>query len=156
MKGTTIELTSNPKGVFLEGIVSGTPLPGHNMQVKAATEPVSGRHTWQLAAPGSDGLPVIIAILLPDHLQGKLYSDAYVDGTRCFMYCPIAGEEMNVRCGEGGGTHNTFAIADLLMSDADSGIFVPNSAGTSVPWQVMETLTQVVDDTLVFCQYTGH
>ncbi len=153
----TIILSSNPKGVFLEGTVLGTPVPGVNMQIVAAVAPVGGRHQWQVAAPsGGDGKPCLIAILLEDDLQGKTITDAYVSLTRCRMYCPVAGEELLIKVGEGGGTSNTLAIGDLLMSDAEDGIFIPNSSGVSTPFIVLETETQVADGTLVWCLYTGH
>jgi hypothetical protein len=156
-KGNSIIVTAQPKGTFLEGFVSGTPLPGHNMQIKAAVSPIGGEMTWEAATPsGGDGKPALIAILLEDSLQGKGVSDAYVSGTRCFMYCPVAGEDMNVRVGEGGGTSNALAIGDLLMSDAEDGIFIPNSSGGSVPFQAMEVETLGADDTLIWCKYTGH
>jgi len=156
-KGNTIILTSEPKGTFQEGFVSGTPKPGHNMQIKAAVAPVGGRHTWEPATPsGGDGKPCLIAILTEDALQGKGIEDAYVSGTRCFLYSPAPGEEMNVRVGEAGGTGNALAIGDLLMSDAEDGLFVPNSSGVSTPFQAMEAEVLGADDTLIWCKYTGH
>ena len=152
----TVLLMGEPKGKFLSGRVSGTPSPGTNMQIKA-TAFIGGKPVWEVAAPsGGDGKPCLIAILVEDFDQGKGISDAYVSGTECQVYCPIAGEDMLVRVGEGGGTSNTLAIGDLVMSDAEDGIFVPNSSGTSVPWQVCETVTQQADTTLVWCKYTGH
>jgi len=157
MKGNTIVLTSNPKGLFLEGIIGDTSLPGTAMQLKAATDAIVGRPTWVAASIGTDGAPQAIFILREDDLQGKTVADAYVNGTRCFLYGPIAGEELNIRVGEGAGTSNTFNVGDKLMLDSDTGTFIP-STGTpqSVPFQVMEHDVQVAANVLVWCMYTGH
>lgn len=158
MKGSEIILSANPKGVFLEGIVSGTPKPGTVMQIKAATEPEGGRHTWEVFNQASDGTLALIAVLLPDELQGKLATDAYVTATRCFLYCPIAGEELNMLvAAPGTGTGDSFAIGDRLMVDDGTGILVADSSGASVPFLVMETVADVVAaGSLVHCMYTGH
>ncbi len=159
MKGTSIIACSDPKGKFLEGIISGTPKPGVRMQIVAATEPINGRLTWAVyvPVPGTDGGPGgAIAILTEDTLQGKTTDDAYVTATRCFMYCPAAGEEMNIRVGEVAGTANSYAIGDLLMSDAEDGIFVPNLGGQDVPFQVMETAALIAGSSLVLAMCTGH
>ncbi len=42
------------------------------------------------------------------------------------------------------------------MSDAEDGVFVPNSSGGSVPFQAMEAETQAAGDNLLECMYTGH
>lgn len=155
-KGQDVVVSSNPKGQFLEGIIGDTSKPGTVMQIKAATVPVGGRHTWIAAAVGTDGLPGIIAVLRPDHLQGKTITDAYVSGTRCFLYCPIAGEEVNVLLDEGAGTSNTIAIGDRFMLDAEDGICVPASGTpSSVPFIAMEAYTNVAGSQLTWCTFTG-
>lgn len=144
MKNNTIVLSNEPKGRFLEGIVSGTPSPGHLGQIKAAVEPVSGRHTWEVAAPGADGADTLCAVWREDELQGKMYNSAYVAGTRGFLYVPIAGEELNVRVGEVAGTGNTYAIGDKLMANATGGWLIPHTGGAAnrALFVVMETITQ--------------
>lgn len=155
-KGNEIVLSGNPKGVFLEGTIDDTSKPGTIMQIKAGVAPVGGRHTWIAAAPGTDGEPAIIAILCADNFQGKLITDAYVAGTRCFMYCPIAGEEVNVLLGEVAGTGNTFTVGDGFILNATGGWLVPNT-GTpgSVPFICLEPAVQVVASTLTWCMFTG-
>lgn len=139
-----IILSNEPRGRFIEGIVDGTPVPGNIMQIKAATEPVGGRHTWLLAAPGTDFLKVLFAIALEDALQGKLVTDAYVTGKRIFLYVPIPGEEVNVICGEVAGTGNTYAIGDRLAINATGGYLIPDGGGVKHTMAVvMETVTQV-------------
>src|SRR4051812_27733305 len=103
-KGNEIIVTSNPKGMFLEGIVSGTPKPGTMMEIKPSAGYAANRFTWQVFQPGTDGKKRLCVVLLPDQLQGKLATDAYVDGTRCFLYCPIPGEEMNILLADVAGT----------------------------------------------------
>lgn len=155
-KGVEIVVTSNPKGMFLEGIISGTSKPGTQMQIKAAAAMVGGRPTWEPFNRAADGDRGLVAILLPDHLQGKTELDAYVDGTRCFLYCPIAGEEMNVLKLDIAGTGDDLAIGDYLVTDDGTGKFVKTS-GTpqSEPFICLETVVDPVADVLVWAMYTG-
>jgi len=159
MKGNEIILSANPRGVEKEGIVYGTPKPGTVMQIKAATEPVGGRHTWEVYNASADGDQRIIAVLLPDQLQGKIATDAYVTGSRCFLYCPAMGEELNMLVSAAGtGTGDSVAIGDLLIVDDGTGLLVATSSGEeSEPFVVMETLTDVVaGGTLTHCMFTGY
>jgi hypothetical protein len=160
-KGNEIIVSAEPMGRFMEGIVSGTPKPGTVMQITAATAPVGGRFTWEVANYGADGDQRLVAVLLPDSLQGKNATDAYVSGDRCFLYCPIAGEELNMLVADvDTGTADTFAIGDLLMVDDGTGKLV-DTTGTpeSESFICLETnpdSTSTQTDMLVWCMYTGH
>ncbi len=158
MKGNEILLASDPQGVFLEGIVSGTPKPGTNLSIKAATEPVGGRFTWEVWSL-ADGAYGLTAILLADVLQGKLSTDAYVTGTRCFLYCPIAGEEMNILVQNLTGTADTHAIGDLVSPDGGTGTFIANSSHEKPSFTMLETMSALTgavgSDTLGRAMYNG-
>jgi hypothetical protein len=157
MRGNEIIVSSNPKGMFLEGVVSGTPKPGTAMSIKAATKLQGGEPTWTPGAGGANGSPALIAILTADVLQGKDALSAYVNGTRCFLYAPIAGEDMNILAGEGAGTSNSYAIGDKLMMDNTTGVFIASSGSPpSIPFVAMEALTQVVGSSLLWAKCTGH
>jgi hypothetical protein len=155
--GNEIVVSSNPKGVFLEGTVSGTPKPGTVMQVSAGVEPVGGRHQWEVYNADADGDQRIIAVLDIDHLQGKLSTDAYVTGSRCFLYVPAAGEELNMLLANIAGTSDSFAIGDLLIVDDGTGKLIATT-GTpeSEPFVVMETVAALSADSLEHVMYTGH
>jgi len=158
-KGNDIIVASTPRGKFIEGIVSGTPKPGTLMQIKAAVEPVGGRLTYEAYAPGTDGERRPILVLLADDLQGKLATDAYVTGTRCKLYAPIMGEEMNVLVSAAGtGTGDSIAIGDLLIGNTGDGLLIKTTGDPeSEPFQSMETLTDVVaTGTLTHVMYTGY
>lgn len=161
MKGNEIIVSAEPGGRFLEGIVSGTPKPGTCMQITAATEPVGGRHTWEVYNTSADGEQRLVAILLPDVLQGKTYSDAYVSGDRCFLYCPQAGDELNMLVTDiNTGTTDTFAIADLLMIDDGTGKLVDTTGTPEMESFIcLETYsdpTSTQTDFWLHCMYTGH
>ena len=64
MLGSRVLITGEPKGRFIEGKVSGTPLPGTVMQIAAATEPVQGDYTWEVYNAAADGDQRLIAVLL--------------------------------------------------------------------------------------------
>lgn len=154
--GTKIVVTPNPKGVFKEGIISGTPKPGTLMQIKAATEPINGSFTYEVYNPDSDGDRRAIIVLDVDDLQGKTATDAYVDGDRCFMYCPLMGEELNMLLEDVGGTGDDHAIGAMLMGDDGTGKLLAESSPQAEPFQVLETITDPVADTLTHCMYTGY
>lgn len=91
----TIVLQSNPRGCFIEGIISGTPLPGTVMELVPGVNFVNGRGTFRSStrAVGKDRLALI---LQEDNLQGFPVGTAYVSGVRGFMYVPLPGEDVNV------------------------------------------------------------
>jgi hypothetical protein len=149
-KGNTIVLTGNPKGNFLTGIVSGALLPGTLVEIKA-TAMVNGLPTFEAFAPGTDGQGKPIGILMEDSDQGKLITDAYVDGKACQVYCPLPGDDVNALLGEVAGTGNTYAIADRLIVDAEDGILVPFTGSPADVYGIcMETLTQVAGSHLTW------
>lgn len=161
-KGNRIIVTADPKGVILDGIVSGTPKPGTMMELKAATEPVGGRYTYQAYQPGTDGnrRPVII-LLEQDLLGSPTATGTYADGDRAKFYCPLPGEEMNVLLKNIGGTAtgsgDSFAIGDLLIADTGTGKFIATTGSPeSEPFQVLETVAEITADTLCHVMATGY
>lgn len=166
-KGTKIIVSSNPKGVFLEGLISGTPKPGTIMELKTATAPVGGRHTF-IAATRADGAIGEIFVLLGDDLQGKLEvgaaqsfgppapGDAYVSGTRGFLYCPQPGEELNLIVASVAGTADDVAIGDKFGVEQTSGKLKANSAFASAPFRSMEVVTDPTADYMLWVMFLGH
>lgn len=157
ISSSAILLSAEPRGMFKEGFVYGTPKPGTVMQLKAATEPVGGKFTWTAYDPANNGDQRLIAVLLEDSLQGKTVSDAYVSGDQCFLYCPIPGDELNMLCHNRSGTSDSFAIGDLLRVADGTGKLIA-TAGTpeSEPFVVMKTQAGITADTLVPCMFTGY
>lgn len=175
-RGTQIVVTSNPKGVFLEGIVSGTPFPGMVAELTPAVAPVGGRHTWRARSLAS-GAKGGVFVFREDDLQGKLgvgapqpgavpfsggtqpyagsgLGDAYVSGTRCFLYAPIMGEEMNVVRESAAGTADDVAIGDLFSVN-NVGKLIPTTS-VSAPFQAMEVISDPTADYLLWCLYLGN
>lgn len=155
-KGNEIIVTANPRGVQCEGTISGALYPGVMLQIQAGTAPVGGRFTYEAYAPGTDGERRPVIILLQDDFQGKLNTDAYVSGTRCKVYYPLPGEEMNIRFGDTSGTADDIAIGDLLIADTGTGEFI-KTTGTpeSEPFQALEALTDPTADQLLWVLTTG-
>lgn len=147
MKGSEILLSAHPRGMFLEGIINDTSLPGTIMQETSAAM-VGGRPTWQAATLAGAGNPTMQAILLPDALQGGTYSRAYVAGTRCFLYVPYSGEDMNVMCGVSGTV--TFAIGDKLITNTSGGVLIQAGASTAVQYICQEALVNQAVPALVW------
>lgn len=157
--GNEIIASAEPRGRFIEGIISGTPKPGTVMQVKAATEMIGGRFTWEVYNVDSDGDQRLIAVLLPDQLQGRLATTAYVTGDRCFLYCPLPGEELNMLVlAAGTATSDALAIGDQLMVDDGTGILIAETGSPeSEPFMALETVSDLVAaGALVHVVYTGH
>ncbi len=161
MKGNEIIVSSNPKGVFLEGFVYGTPSPGTVMEIRGSVALIGGRFTWQVYTPGSDGNRRIIAVLLADQLHGKTATDAYVTGTRCYMYCPAMGEDMNMLIADvaGTGTSGTEAkaVGDLLMVEDGTGMLIDTSSPEAEPFILLEAQEEVIAaNALLWCKFTGY
>lgn len=172
-KGNEIVVASDPKGKFLEGIVSGTPKPGTVMQL-TTTVPVGGRHTWVVWAKAS-GAYGMIAILLADAIQGKIGvgaaatfgssggvgggtyfppGDAYVTATRCFMYCPFRGEELNMIVSSVAGTTDDVAIGDLFGVETATGKLIANSSYAYPCFTAMEVVTDPSADYMLWCMFS--
>ena len=158
-QGNEIVLSGEPRGRFYEGIIASgeTPKPGTVMQIQAAVEPIGGRLTWEMFDAGADGDQRLIAVLLPDQLQGKMATDAYAAGDRCFLYIPLPGDELNMLVSNISGTSDSFAIGDLLMvNDGDGELIATTGSPESESFIVMETVAALTADTLVHCMFTGY
>ena len=155
-KGSGIIVTAEPKGVFTEGIIEGTPKPGTMMMKKTATNPVGGRHTFVVVNRTNDGDRGTVYILLPDEESGMLATGTYTSGQRGKLYVPLPGEEMNVLFSPA-GTGDDLAIGDQLMVDDGTGKFiVSDSDPQSQPFEVNETVTDPSADQLVWVTATGN
>lgn len=165
-KGNSIIVTANPKGVFDECIVSGTPSPGTVMELKTGVALSNGRWTYEpagtTAAVGAtqgmaaDGNRLPIAVLLPDSLQGAIATTAYTSGRRGFLYYPLAGEDMNMLIENQSGTADDFGIGDKLIVDDGTGkLLISASTPEAEPFICLETITDPTADTLAWTKYTG-
>ena len=134
-KGKAIVLTVEAKGYRVEGLADSALLPGMVARIKAATEPVGGRHTLAGSATQAN------IVITEDHLQGKTNTDAYTSGGRCFGYVPLPGDEFNALFLASEGAQ---AIGDEVGPNA-AGKFV----GTGTGYEVLETITVGGSDTLV-------
>lgn len=155
---TRIIASSNPKGVFEECVISGTPSPGIVMELVPSTNPVGGRFTYR-ACTRTNGAKGGIAVLLEDAMQGKLPGDAYVSGTRGFLYWPVAGEELNMLLREsaGTGTLNTENIGDLLAVEKTTGELMAGGSLASTPFMLLEHVGGPSGtDQLVLVKYLGN
>lgn len=151
-----IIVSSNPKGVFLTGIIDGTDKPGTIMKVKPATARVGNNFTY-VAFTGTDGLKALCAVLMDDQKNGRLATTAYVDEEPVQMYVPISGEEVNVLVGETAGTANTYAIGDRLILEGTSPagtLFLETGTPQDTPFICMEAFTQQAAQRLTWCMKT--
>lgn len=157
-KGNQIIATNNPRGVFLQGIISGTPKPGTLMELVAGTAADgNNRFTYQAYQPGTDGNQRPVMVLLEDESNGRTASDAYVDGDNCKIYVPVAGEQLNMLVDDIAGTADDVAVGDLFIGDTETGRLIATT-GTpeSEPFMALEAVTDPTADHLVHCMYTGY
>lgn len=158
-KGLSVLVSADCDGKRGEGIISGTPKPGTHVELVPTTAPVSGRFTYR-AVTRANGAKGQVTVLLEDSLQGKTRDDAYVTGTRCFLYWPRAGDEMNLLLREqvGTGTGGETNIGDLLAIEKTTGELMAGGALASTPYQLMERVTQDVlgTDTHHWVTYLGN
>lgn len=151
-----IVVSSPPRGVVEEVLLSGTPSPGTCLSVLAATEPVNGKFTYELWNRGADGDNGEIAILLEDELQGKIVTAAYVTGTLARVYFPANGELLQMLYKNESGTSDSFAIGDIMMVDDGTGKIIATTGTPEVEaFTCMETQAGITVDTLVLSRYNG-
>lgn len=155
--GADIVLSVPPKGVFKEGTISGALKPGTQLTIQPGTAPKNGEFTWEAyeTSSGADGDPRLVAVLMPDPFQGKSALDAYVSGTRCFIYCPLPGEELNMLlAGQAGtGSANAFTIGERLMPQHATGKLIAQSSSSGpATFQCLEHIDEIPNtDTLAWC-----
>ena len=158
-RGNTILVQAGPQGRFVEGFIATAEKPGTVMQMDPTVPVKSGRHTWKVYTPGTDGArpfgPLIV--LLEDTLQGRTTADAYVAGNRCFGYVPQAGEEINVLLADVAGTADSHALGEQLMIKNASGkaILATGTPGC-VPFTLLEAVVAPAADTLAWTVYSGY
>jgi hypothetical protein len=154
----TIIVSQEPRGRFFDGYVSGTPLPGTVMQLKAATEPVSGRHTWEVYNRAADGDRPLgpIVVLTEDHLQGKGIDQAYENGKMGHFYVPLAGDELLMILGDVSGTGDAHTIGELLLVDDGTGeLIVTTGTPQKESFICLETLPAPTADTHAHVMFNG-
>lgn len=165
MKGNKVLVTSHPRGTFRSCIVSGTPKPGTVMEMVPGTADVAGTFTWAAygttaASTGrgvsADGDRKVIAVLLEDDNQGKIYSDAYASGDRGMLYFPLPGEELNVIFENQTGTGESIVVGDELMVDDGTGkLLEADSDAESQPFIALESLSAITADTMLHVMFAG-
>ena len=160
-RGNNIIVNPAPRGIFMEGVMaaSQTPKPGTIMQMDATVALVSGRHTFTPYSRDADGdMPKgPLWVLLPDRLQGKTVTDAYAAGDRCFLYCPLAGDELNLLLDDISGTTDDHAAGEILMVDTETARLIATTGSPeSEPFLLLEAITDPVADTLAWVIYTGY
>ena len=156
-RGNKIIVSANPRGVSHEGYINDTSKPGTIMQIDVSEGiGADGRFDFEAYNADADGDKRLLFILLPDWGLGKIATDAYVSGDRCFLYTPIAGEEFNMLVQNLAGTGDDHAIGDLLIVDDSTGKLIATASNESEPFICLETITDPTADTLAHVIYTGY
>lgn len=159
-KGNEIIVSAQPKGIFHEGPISGTPKPGTIMQIDVS-EGIddNGNFTWEIFNADADGARPKgpLAVLLPDNYRGKIATDAYADGDHGFLYTPVAGEELNCLMKDVTGTGDDHAIGEMLIVDDTTGKLVATTGTPETePFMNLETSVDPTADALHHVIYTGY
>lgn len=154
----SIVLTADPKGKFMEGFISGTPKPGTVVQFKSGVAAQGGRRTFEVYNRDADGdrPKGPLWVLLNNYFTGKGPTDAYVDGERCWLYCPLPGDELKLLLKNIAGTGDSFAFGDILMVDDGTGLLI-DTTGTpeTEPFMLMEDVAAITADTLAHVIFSG-
>lgn len=144
MRGNKILITENPRGRFIGGVISGTPLPGTIMQILAGTAVNgNGDHTWTAYNRSADGdNPQGPYALLLERGEGYDYETAYETGGQGFLYIPLPGDEMNVLWTTSGtSTGDSLTVGQIGMVDDGTGFIIDTTGVESEPFMAMEALT---------------
>lgn len=159
--GNDIVVSTEPRGVFMEGIVGAglSPVPGQLMEVDPTVAIVQGRHTYKYSTPGADGGRPQGALYIVRNvdLLGKSFGIAYAAGDRLFLYCPAAGEEVNVLLADIAGTADSHNAGEVLIIKNATGKLIATT-GTPVcqPFKLLENIVQPAADSLAWCLYSGY
>jgi hypothetical protein len=163
-RGNEIIVSAEPNGRFLEGVIANgqTLYPGTIMQIDPSVAMVGGRHTWTAYSRDADGNRPKgpYAVLLPDSNTGQAATTAYAastGATRCFLYCPLPGDELNLLHENVAGTGDDVALGDILIVDSGTGkMKVTASTPESECAVALESRTDPTSDALIHCMWSGH
>lgn len=162
LDNTAIVLSSEPKGKWIEGIISGTPKPGTCVQLTPGQTPPTPngsavRWTYRVwTGDAADGERDEVMVLDADWLQGKTETDAYVDGDVCFIYIPGPGDELKVLKGDAAGTGDDVTVGMKMIIDSGTGKVIPTTGSPEMePFKALEALTDPTEDQLIHVRYTG-
>jgi len=153
-------LNVGANGIWMEGIIDDTSLPGTCMEVTPGSTPASGRQHYRAVQSGVTGNPRGPVIVLTEDYMFT-YTQAYVAGRRCFLYQPLPGDEMNVlfAAQQGTGSADVVTIGERLVIEVGLGVngqlAVQNTAGNAAEFQALERITGTPDVAfLVYVQRT--
>lgn len=159
-RGNAIVVEANPRGKRVEGyIASGlSPKPGQIMERDPTVALRGGRATYKLYTPGTDGGKPkgALWVLEENNLLGRTTADAYAAGDHCFLYCPLPGEEVNILLLDIVGTTDDHPAGEIVIPQSGTGKFIVTAGTPSVTFQLLETVTDPVADTLAWCEYGGY
>lgn len=158
-----IVVSADPKGHFFEGQMvagAGAFKPGIHVMIDPEADLVDGRPQYKIWDGGADGERGWDGIVREMDLMGYLPTTEYAAGSRFLGYQPVNGDEVqmllkNVGTGTGTGEEDVL-IGDKFIVDKGTGKVIPTT-GTpeSEPWEAMESISDIEEDTLVLCRYTG-
>lgn len=159
-RGNSIVVEANPRGKFTEGyIASGiTPKPGTIMERDPTVALRGGRATYKLYTPGADGAKPKggLWVLLEQNLIGKTTADAFAAGDHCQLYCPLPGEEINLLFLDIAGTADDHPAGEIAIPQSGTGKLIVTAGTPSVTFQLLETITDPLADTLAWVEYGGY
>lgn len=149
MKNSIIgPLNVGANGIWMEGIIDDASLPGTCMEVTPGSTPVNGRQHYRHYQPGADNDPKLTIVLCEDSLQGFTFTTPYVIGTRCFLYMPNPGDELNVLAAaqQGTGSANEYDVGDrLVIQNATGYLILQTNAALQAPFMALEEVTITPD-----------
>ncbi len=160
--GNKIVLTPEPRGRYIEYVISGNLLPGTIVQVATTARDAGNRLTVQAYDKAGTGKPGLIGVLDYDKQQGKLNTDAYVSGKRGLVYFPLPGDELNCIIADLSGTSATsdFSIGDPLTVQDGTGYLLDAIVGTTqylfAPFELQETIVDLAANYLAHVMFTGY
>ncbi len=160
-RGNGIIVQGEPHGVFNEGVVATgeTFYPGMIVQRDPTVALAAGRQTFKIYNRDADGDQPAGAfwVVYHNYLLGQTVTDSYAAGSRTFVYCPLAGEEMNLLVENIAGTADDHTAGEILMVNDGTGklIATTGSPETEVA-MLLETITDPTADTLAWCEWSGH
>lgn len=157
-----------PRGLFDEGFLgadSGTLKAGIIMEMDDNIAAVGGRFAWQpygttAGASGqgveNDGDRKIIAILLPYDTTGGVRETDQTTGSRCKLYYPAMGEELNMLLKDVSGTGDDYHIGEEMMVEDGTGkLLSADNNAEAQPFQCLEVITDPVGDNYMHVRFNG-
>lgn len=155
-RGNRIVVNPDARGTYEWGYLTTAEKPGTIHQRDASVALKSGKHTYKVYQPGTDGENPLGGywVLVENLYQSQDATVAYAAGDFVKFYSPRMGDELNLLLANLAGTADDHPLNEKMMVDTGTGkLIVTTGSPEDEVAQLLEVVTDPTADQLVWVQW---